>query len=75
MNFAYEAFIFMLVEFFNMLQNFTTWNQRLYFPSEESRASEFDCPQKSIVLGRVYALEPRGNGKHGNHYTTEGDLS
>jgi hypothetical protein len=44
MNFAYEVFIFMLLEFFNMLQNFTTWYQRLYFPSEESRTSEFDCP-------------------------------
>jgi hypothetical protein len=33
-----------LVGFCNILYKLTTWDWRLYFPSERSRATDFDCP-------------------------------
>ena len=35
----------------------TTWDKRLYFPSEGRRAEDFFCPEKSDGFGRVWTLE------------------
>jgi hypothetical protein len=60
---------FKLVGFFNL----TTWDWRFYFPSEESRATGFYRPLKSVVTVGFELANLGSNGKHANHYTTEGD--
>ena len=35
----------------------TTWDKRLYFPSEGRRAEDFFRPEKSVAFGRVWTHE------------------
>jgi hypothetical protein len=51
-NFSYEVSLFVPVRLFNMLQNLTAWDRRLYVPSEGS-CDRILSPLKSIALGRV----------------------
>jgi hypothetical protein len=57
LNFAYEVSLSYFEGICNMTWKITTWDRRLYFHFEGSRAAVFYCPRKSIVLYRVWTCQ------------------
>jgi hypothetical protein len=58
-------------EFFYMPYSLTTWELRLYFPSERKVCCGFLSPLKSIALAEFEPANFGSSSKHTNHYTTK----
>jgi hypothetical protein len=56
-----------------MPQNFITRNRRLYFLSDESRVTIFICLKNLSSSAGFKPANLGSNGKHDNHYTTDGE--
>jgi hypothetical protein len=50
-----------------MLQRFTTWDRPLYFPSEESRATDFISLKNPSSSTGLETANLGSNGKHDSH--------
>jgi hypothetical protein len=74
-KFAYEISLFILVGFFNMSWNFTTWDQRLYSLYEGRSTKIFITLKNPSTSAGFVAATFGSNCKHVNHKTTEGDKS
>jgi hypothetical protein len=69
-NFAHEVSLFIPVGFFNMPYNLTTWDCRLYVPSEGSLATDFVALKNPSSSAGFEPENLESNGKYANHYTT-----
>jgi hypothetical protein len=69
-NFADEISFLYSAWIFNMPWNFTTWDRRLYFPSESSYATDFIALKNPSFSAGFDPANLESNCKHDGHYTT-----